>query len=341
MPAYRIGKLHGECCIVWYADGVRHRYRLGTADPREAERRAPAIYDELTRPKGTTVAALWAAYEADHAGRAVLVTMGHTWKALRERFGPMEAEHIVVGDCRAHVEARRRAGIQDGTLHTELGHLRMVLVWAHKHGLIAAAPFIERPPKPKPRDRHLSHDEVRRLADACAMPHLKLFVHVAYGTAGRAGAILGLTWDRCDFEHGRINLEDPDLVAPHKGRAVVPMTRTVRAVLQEARQGALSPYVVEWAGERVGSVKKGLAAAARRAGLRHVTAHMLRHSAAVRMAESGERLDEIASYLGHSDIKVTRRIYARFSPDYLRGAAASLELDDLGAAGEREKRGRI
>jgi hypothetical protein len=82
---------------------------------------------------------------------------------------------------------------------------------------------------------------------------------------------------------------------------------------------------------RVGSVKKGLATASKKAKLKKVSPHMLRHSAAVRMAEDGVPMEEIASYLGHSDVNVTRKVYARFSPDHLRGAAAALELDDLTA----------
>jgi integrase len=42
-------------------------------------------------------------------------------------------------------------------------------------------------------------------------------------------------------------------------------------------------------------------------------------------------MEEIAQYLGHSDVNVTRQIYARFSPDYLRKAASALEYDDLGS----------
>lgn len=56
---------------------------------------------------------------------------------------------------------------------------------------------------------------------------------------------------------------------------------------------------------------------------------MLRHSAAVHMAEDGVSMDEIAQYLGHSNVTVTRSTYARFSPDFLRQAASALEFDDL------------
>jgi len=202
----------------------------------------------------------------------------------------------------------------------------MVLKWAEKHKLIDAAPAIERPGKPKPRDKYLTRDQVAALQDAAQMPHVRLFVAVAYATAGRAGAVLGLTWDRCDFKRGKINLEDETILTPHKGRAVVPMTNTVRMELDRARRAAFSEYVIEWAGRRVASVKKGVAAAAKNAGLPRVSPHMLRHSAAVHMAEAGVPFEEIASYLGHTDVRLTRRIYARFSPDALRNAAAALEL---------------
>jgi integrase len=89
------------------------------------------------------------------------------------------------------------------------------------------------------------------------------------------------------------------------------MNRTVQKALLEARQGALTKYVIEWAGSKVGSVKRGLASAAKRAGVAHASPHMLRHSAAVHMAEAGVTMDEIAQYLGHDDIEVTRRIYLR------------------------------
>ena len=82
-------------------------------------------------------------------------------------------------------------------------------------------------------------EQIRGLIQACEFPHLKLFVHLAYATAGRSAALLGLTWDRCDFERDKIYLEDPTLTQPHKGRAIVPMTAALRSALLEAKGGAL------------------------------------------------------------------------------------------------------
>lgn len=329
MPAWRLQRFKGEFAAVWATgDGKRARHRLGTDDPHEAERRAASVYSIATKPKGTTVEDLWAGYVRDRGGRAVLATMVHTWKALGDRFGALEASAISVEHCRAHTAARRAAGIQDGTIHTELGHLRMVLKWAEKQRLIDRAPDIERPAKPKSETGHLTKTEMKRLVDACTMPHARLFVRLAYATAGRSAAILGLTWDRVDFERGMIDLRDPAITAPHKGRAVVPVTGPVLAKLQEAKMGARSPYVIEWAGRRVRSVKRALREAASRAGLSHVSPHMIRHSAAVHMIEAGHQFEAVAQFLGHSNVKMLREVYGRFSPTYLRDAAAALELDD-------------
>lgn len=335
-PEYAIGRLKGDLVLVFWRDGKRHRYALRTTDKVRAEAAARALYADLTRPKGSTIEVLWQAYCADRAGRAVIGTMIHTWKALKGVFGHLDARDISREHCRAHVAARRSSGIKDGTIHTELGHLRMVLLWAKDGKLIAEAPHIERPAKPAPRDRHLTREEARALISHATMPHLRLFVILMLTTAARPGALLGLTWERCDFERDKIDLRDPEMTSPHKGRAVTPMNRTAKAALLDMRQGALSPFVVEWAGNRVGSVKKGLAASARAAGLADVSPHVLRHTAAVHMAEDGVPMEEIAQYLGHRDVAVTRRVYARFSPNHLRQAAQSLEYDDLGEIHRRK-----
>ena len=79
---------------------------------------------------------------------------------------------------------------------------------------------------------------------------------LALATGGRNEALLDLTWSRCDFHRGLIDLRNPEIVRPHKGRAIVPMNRTIRAALTEARDGALSDHVIEWAGERYSQRQK-------------------------------------------------------------------------------------
>lgn len=326
MPEWRITRLRGEFVLTWDDNGIRRRYRLGTDDRQEAERRAPARYAELTRPSSTTIADLWKGYETDMAGRAVVGTMKFTWRALEKRFGGIEGKSVSIADCRAHIAERQKAGIRDGTIHTELGHLRMVLLWAEKHGLINKAPPIERPSKPEPKDAHLTKDEARALTEAANVPHVRLAIMLMVGTGARNEAALQLTWDRVDFDRRMIQLRNPFDKAKRKGRATVPINDRLYEALEEAKKGALTPYVIEWAGGPVKSIKRGLKAAGKAIGRPDVSPHMLRHSAAVWLAEDGHSMHEISQFLGHNDVKVTTRIYARFSPTHLRKLADSLAI---------------
>lgn len=326
---WKLTKLRGQYALTWPDPNIpsgRRRYSLGTADKAEAERLAPAKYAEYTRPVGETVEALWIGYTKDMAGRAVVETMVHTWKALKGRFGPTKATDISIADCRAHINSRRAAGIQDGTIHTELGHLRMVLLWAVRHKLLTAAPPIERPSKPEPKDAHLTRDEVKKMIDAAKAAHVALAIRLMIGTGARNEAAMQLTWDRVDLDRRMIQLRNPFDRSPRKGRATVPINDTLHAALLEAKAAAESRYVIEWAGDQVRSIKRGLKKAAEAIGRPDASPHMLRHSAAVWMAEDGHDMEEISQYLGHDDVKVTRRIYARFSPTHLRKLADSLNV---------------
>jgi integrase len=267
---------------------------------------------------------MWDGYTADMAGRAVVGTMKHTWKALADRFGPMDAEAITIADCRAHTDQRRAAGIKDGTIHTELGHLRMVLKWAEKHRLINRAPAIERPTKPEPKEGYLTRGEVARMIEKANAPHIQTAIMLLIGTGARSAAARELTWDRVDFERRMIQLRNPFDKSRRKGRATVPMNDTLVAALSTAKTHALSLFVIEWAGKPVMSIKRGLKAAGTAINRSEVSPHMLRHSAAVWLAEDGHSMEEIAQFLGHNNTKMTTLVYARFSPTHLRRLADSL-----------------
>ena len=258
-------------------------------------------------------------YLADKADKPSAGAMRFALKPIRPVFGHLRPDQVDRPLCRAYRTQRHRQGVKDGTVIKELSTMRAALRWHDK----ATPAVIELPASPAPKNRHLSRDQYRSLRDAAGSPHLRLFVVLAYSTAGRAAAILDLTWDRVDFERGIIRLATGEHRI--KGRATVPMTEGAREALLEARAAALTDHVIEFAGRRLYSVKKAFARAARRGGVPWCTPHILRHTAAVHMAESGVPIAEIAQYLGHSSESVTFRTYARFSPDYLRRAASALE----------------
>lgn len=261
-------------------------------------------------------------YLADRGPRiSSMETLRFCWRRLVPVFGHLRPDQITRGLTRSYALSERRRGVGNASIRRDLGVLGAVVRYSDK----ASPAVIEMPSAPAPRTRYLTRDEYRMLRDAArVVPHCHVFVVLAYSTAGRAGAILDLTWDRIDFDRRLIRLSRGE-AASNKGRATVPMTEACHVTLAEARRASISDYVVEYAGRRVRSIKRAFKAAVERAGLTDVSPHVLRHSAAVHMAESGVPMAEIAAYLGHSSTSVTERVYARFSPGYLRKAARALE----------------
>lgn len=271
--------------------------------------------------------AIYQAYMKDREidGRSI-EKQRHSWKALAPFFDALDPEEIDKALCRDFQKRRLQSGRAIGTVWTDLSCLRASLNWARKEKIIAVAPFVWLPPQPEPRERYLTRDEADRLLAAAVSSHMRLFILLALATAGRVGALLELTWDRIDFERERVNLRTGEKNR-YKRRAIVPMNANLKAALSEAQQGALTPHVIEWAGRRVHNIQRAFRRAVARAGLDDkVTPNTLRHTAAVWMAEAGVPMSEIAQYLGHTDTRITEKHYARYSPDYLRRAAAALEM---------------
>lgn len=319
---YRIGRLNGGFVVTWWSDGKRRRYRLAAQSREAAASEALTIIRrERAKASGETIGDMWQAYREEKTGRRIAVTMDFEWRVMEPFFGNLRPDQVTVAHCRAYAAARKQMGKQDGTIWTELGHLRTVL----RRYLGDRAPRVERPSKPPPKDRWLTEAEIGKLLAVPKAHHIQLAILLMLATAGRIGAILELTWERVDLERGILNLRATE-TGPRKGRAVVPINAGLMAALTRAREVAQTRYVIEWAGGPVKSIKTGFKRACDDAKLADVSPHTLRHTAAVHLVASGAPMTKISQYLGHSSIHVTERVYARFAPDHLREEAAILDF---------------
>lgn len=290
-----------------------------------------------------TVGAIWQKYVEDRQSEGKNTrNLEYMWRALAATFSELTVDDlatpmIVDGArrtiCHKYAIERENAGKSRDTIWTELGYIRTAVNWAWKRNLIPNKPYVWLPMKGKPRDLVITDHEARAIIDASPSPHIKLFVILAIHTGARMGAILDLTWDRVDFERRVIDFrrhEKAGILSKRgqKKRAVVPFGDLVATALGEARDFARTEHVIEWAGQPVKSVKKGFYKAVERAGLadRGITIHALRHSSASWMADEHVDMRMIKEMLGHSSIKTTEAIYAKFSPGYLRDAADVIDL---------------
>jgi integrase len=315
MSKYRLGWYRDKYAAVWTENGRTRRVSLGETDPEIAEAtfRDWVAQQQLVRPTGVITCGY--ILDSYFDAKPDIIRRRHLLDFFRH--------HLPTGINQPLLDAysRTRSGLAPATIRTELGILNSALKWAVRTKIIPEAPFIPLPEGSPPRELWITRKEADKLVRAAGSFHVELFILIAKNTAARAGAILDLKWDR--VKHGRIDFNEPEKPRTRKKRATVPITPELAAALHEAKKGARTDYVIEYAGRPVQSIKKAFHRAAVRAGMPDVTPHVLRQSVATWLAGDGVPLEQVAAMLGNS-VKMVERVYAKYTPGYLSKAMKSL-----------------
>ncbi len=186
--------------------------------------------------------------------------------------------------------------------------------------------------------RLLTPDEVVRLIEATEPArrdpegalitnNYRLIVKMAVGTGLRAGELLGLRWCDLDWKsvqvHVRRSWKDGAFHEPKtktSTRAVpleASLLRDLRAWRLACPKGANDLVFPNLEGKPMGHanlLQRGFFPALRRAGLRKIRFHDLRHSFASLLLASGEDVVRVSRLLGHASPKITLDVYSHALP---------------------------
>lgn len=317
---------NGQFYAHWTVNRRTHRKSMGTSDRAEAERAFAnwlLTRNDLPAPERTlTVADVWAFYISK---KGESHTAFYSWANLMQHFAALDVRKVNQKEVDAYVAARAAGEIGQHSKPSTCRRELAVLVAAMNlgaHPLYALYPPsalqpLLLPPDSDPRDRWLTVKEMQTLMLAAVgfrkepeeLCRVEIFLWLALETAARKQAILDLTWDRVDFAQGVIHYDVPGRKKTKKRRASVPISASLRPVLERAhaqRHGDLVMWHgadVWWAVQRVAEV----------AGLKDVSPHVLRHTAATHMARNGVSLWTVANILGNT-MAVVEKTYAKWCP---------------------------
>ena len=319
---YELVPYRGKLAVAIGHGKGRRRISTGTNDAGLARVIGKQIWERLHAPASERVQDLWELYLSDRRRDGRNVTrQANAWKRLFPMFGQRVGRDIGKDDCREYARLRQRQGAALGTVKIELEYLRACVNLRYGRG----NSHVWTPPQSAPRDRYLERDELDLLLEHVSTPHVRLFIILAITTGARMTAILELRWDQVDFKHGTINFNQPGCEQTNKRRPEVPINARALAALEEAVRGALTNHVIEWDSKPVKSIKKAIRMAARRSGV-PCSPHVFRHTTGVWQAQADIPMQKISQYLGHTSTRVTERTYARYSPSFMKDAAAALEF---------------
>jgi integrase len=230
----------------WYIVDGNRRISTGAEDRAEAQRILDAYLDAKSRPLDPTVDQILDIRIADATARGLLTikNMRQQHRQLRRFFGYMRAGDITPATAIRYIEARSPARTAS---RRELEEL----VTAYKT-IGITLPKLPLPPNGPPRDEVMTRGQVHTLLAACKSYHLRLWCLIALTTGRRKSAILDLTWDRVDLGRGILDFDVPGRRHTKKRRGVATIPGPLLAALRDAQEIAVTPYVIEYCGKRVG-----------------------------------------------------------------------------------------
>lgn len=239
---------------------------------------------------------------------------------LSDYFRGLSISDLTAGAQKAYGRHREAQGVTAGTWGRELSVARAACRWAAREGMVKHVPEFEKLSKGRGRERILGSDEFRDLLRA-SEAHCRMAILCMAHTCGRPSAVLDLTVFQCDRERRLINLNPPGRQQTKKHRPIVPMTDGFLRLLDETE----GPYLVQWRGRRVASIKKAFARARERAGLSaDVIPYTIRHTMRTEMARQGVPDSEADAFMGHAK-PGTGGLYTHMRPDYLVNAVRVID----------------
>ncbi len=244
-------------------------------------------------------------------------------KSLKEFFCGFYLGDITSQNVERYKAERLAQGVTRSTANRDLAILRKMLNLAVEWGYLfeSEVPKIKLfPERDNLKERILTAEEEVRLFEASS-EHLKPVLKVALHTGMRRGEILNLRWGEVDLE-----AEVVKAVRTKSGKVrLIPLNDVLLEEFEKLRRAggegeSVFPYK---------SVRSAFEGACRRAAIKNLRFHDLRHTFATRLVKRGVDLITIKELLGHSSVTITER-YTHSFKEQKRNAVCALAEKEAG-----------
>ena len=251
-------------------------------------------------------------------------------------FGAMPLSDVRLASVQQFIKVLLSKGLSPKTIGNVIVILKEMFKHAVQWGHLDANPvqYVERPRGEDKEMDVFTPDEIRRLLDAQEEP-LRTLLLTAVLTGMRQGELFGLQWEDIDFArhviHVRRSLWHGTLGTPksRRSRRAIDMPPTLEQALQQLLTTRRSEFV--FCSERGTPIDadnfrhRDFPAALRRAELRRIRFHDLRHTYTSLLIAHGAHPKYIQAQLGHASIQTTLDRYGHLMPQLHQAEAQKLD----------------
>jgi integrase len=216
-----------------------------------------------------------------------------------------------------------------GEPKTQLNHIALLRVFfkdAITYGFLLDSPAekVNRPKIQKKEMHFLSPEECTRLIQA-TNGRTKAIIELALLTGMRRGEIFGLKWgdlkgEYIEVRRSRYGGRDVSPKSPHSIRRI-PLALSLKKDLQSLDDGC-SDYIFNFNADNF--VKRQFKPALKKAGVRRIRFHDLRHTFAALMISRGANPKFLQEVMGHESFSTTMNMYGHLYPTEHREVIESL-----------------
>jgi integrase len=248
-------------------------------------------------------------------------------------FGEMPLDQIRMHPIETLKADKLASGLSRKSVNNILACLGKILRYAHETEVLAAVPKIKLLKLEPQKFDFLTYEEFERLLDAVKNDAERRAIFLVAGEAGlRQGEMLALEWGDVDLVAETLTVRRSDwrgiVGSPKSGRdRKIPLTRRLGAALRGLRhlRGARVLCQPDGTPHTRSAIESAFWYGCRRAGLRHIGSHALRHTFCSHLAMRGAPPKAIQELVGHSTLMMTLR-YMHLAPTALREAIELLNF---------------
>ena len=209
---------------------------------------------------------------------------------------------------------KREQEISFRTANIELAVLSSLLNFALRRGYLEKNPAAGiKKLNELSRLKTLSDSDIDKLIAGATNKLTRDLITFLIYTGCRKGEALNLKWDDVDLQNEVIAIKGTKT----KYDRYIPISNVLKKVLEEINRQ--SDYVFCYKGKKLSNFKGSFKTACRRAGIKDLRVHDLRHVFASKMVMSGTSLYITGNLLGHRTPQMTMR-YAHLAPYTLKKA---------------------
>jgi integrase len=203
-------------------------------------------------------------------------------------------------------KARRLKDVSKATINREIALLSNVFTTAiaWKHSISNPVRSVTRYEEPDPIERPLTAEEEIRLLDA-APKHLKPILVLLANTGLRRNELLSLRWKNVHFTTSQLLI--PKTNCKRKLMRMVPLNSVALETLRTLPRDHEYVFYNKKTATYIRDIKTAFHTACKKAGIKGLRLHDLRHTFATRLRDKGENLTTIMKLMGHSKYETTLR----------------------------------